>query len=91
MMSFIRARFWIPKLKVLVKSTINSCKVCVIHRRKLQTQLMGDLKLSRATFPRPFSHKDEDFAGPFDIKSYVGRGCKITKGYVCIFVCLFIY
>nr|XP_041631713.1 uncharacterized protein LOC121502377 [Drosophila kikkawai]XP_041633461.1 uncharacterized protein LOC121503259 [Drosophila kikkawai] len=28
-----------------------------------------------------------DFAGPFDIKSYVGRGCKVTKGYVCVFVC----
>ncbi|XP_062141968.1 uncharacterized protein LOC133850025 [Drosophila sulfurigaster albostrigata] len=30
----IRSRFWIPKLKVLVKSTINSCKVCVIYNHQ---------------------------------------------------------
>ena len=28
-----------------------------------------------------------DFAGPFDIKCYVGRRCKTTKGYVLLFVC----
>ncbi|XP_051864235.1 uncharacterized protein LOC127566252 [Drosophila albomicans] len=28
-----------------------------------------------------------DFTGFFDVKSYVGRGCNITKGYVCVFVC----
>ncbi|XP_062121681.1 uncharacterized protein LOC133835668 [Drosophila sulfurigaster albostrigata] len=33
-MRLIRSRFWIPKLKVLVKSTINSCKVCVIYKKK---------------------------------------------------------
>ncbi|XP_060665700.1 uncharacterized protein LOC132797981 [Drosophila nasuta] len=40
-MRLIRSRFWIPKLKVLVKSTINSCKVCVIYKKRLQTQMMG--------------------------------------------------
>lgn len=25
--------------------------------------------------------------GPFDLKSYPGRYCRITKGYVCVFVC----
>ncbi|XP_064554390.1 uncharacterized protein LOC135439586 [Drosophila montana] len=86
-MRLIRAKYWIPKLKVLVKSTINSCKVCVIHRRRLQTQLMGELPRARSTFSRPFTHTGVDFAGPFDIKSYIGRACKITKGYVCVFVC----
>ncbi|XP_060665367.1 uncharacterized protein LOC132797634 [Drosophila nasuta] len=67
-MRLVRTKFWIPKLRNLVKTVISACKTCVIHRRKLQSQLM-------------------DFAGPFDVKSYVGRGCKITKGYVCVFVC----
>ncbi|XP_062127717.1 uncharacterized protein LOC133840077 [Drosophila sulfurigaster albostrigata] len=33
---------------VLVKSTINSCKVCVIYKKRLQTQMMGDLPKERA-------------------------------------------
>ncbi|XP_062143168.1 uncharacterized protein LOC133850923 [Drosophila sulfurigaster albostrigata] len=55
-MRLIRSRFWIPKLKVLVKSTINSCKVCVIYRKRLQAQMMGDLPKERASYSRPFTH-----------------------------------
>ncbi|XP_064556601.1 uncharacterized protein LOC135441074 [Drosophila montana] len=29
----------------------------------------------------------QGFAGPFDIKTFIGRACKITKSYVCVFVC----
>ncbi|XP_043862004.1 uncharacterized protein LOC122756464 [Drosophila santomea] len=87
MIRLIRSKFWIPKLKMLVKRTIHSCRVCVIHKKRLQTQLMGNLPRARSTFSRPFTHTGVDFAGPFDVKSYVGRACKITKGYVCVFVC----
>ncbi|XP_060665543.1 uncharacterized protein LOC132797782 [Drosophila nasuta] len=86
-MRLIRSRFWIPKLKVLVKSTINSCKVCVIYKKRLQTQMMGDLPKERASYSRPFTHTGVDFAGPFEVKNYTGRACLITKGYVCFFVC----
>ncbi|XP_075162902.1 uncharacterized protein LOC142235538 [Haematobia irritans] len=48
---------------------------------------MAALPPERADFSRPFSHTGLDFAGPFDIKNYAGRGCIITKGYVCVFVC----
>ncbi|XP_051864244.1 uncharacterized protein LOC127566261 [Drosophila albomicans] len=65
----IRSRFWIPKLKVLVKSTINSCKVCVIYKKRLQTQMMGDLPKKRASYSRPFTHTGVDFAGPFEVKN----------------------
>ncbi|XP_051864141.1 uncharacterized protein LOC127566219 [Drosophila albomicans] len=65
-MRLIRSRFWISKLKVLVKSTINSCKVCVIYKKRLQTQLMGDLPKERASYSRPFTHTGVDFAGPFE-------------------------
>ncbi|XP_060665549.1 uncharacterized protein LOC132797787 [Drosophila nasuta] len=86
-MRLIRSRFSIPKLKVLVKSTINSCKVCVIYKKRLQTQMMGDLPKERASYSRPFTHTEVDIAGPFEIKNYTGRACLITKGYVCVFVC----
>ncbi|XP_070142300.1 uncharacterized protein [Drosophila kikkawai] len=87
MIRLIRSKFWIPWVKNLVKSVIYSCKVCVIHKRKLQTQLMGDLPKERTSFSRPFTYTGMDYAGPFDIKNYTGRACLITKGYVLVFVC----
>ncbi|XP_051858021.1 uncharacterized protein LOC127565052 [Drosophila albomicans] len=85
-MRLVRTKYWTPKLRSLVKTVIGACKTCVIHRR-LQSQLMGDLPIARSTFSRPFTNTVVDFDGPFDVKSYVERGCKITKGYVCVFVC----
>ncbi|XP_041449352.1 uncharacterized protein LOC121404191 [Drosophila obscura] len=83
----LRATYWIPRLRHVVRSVIHSCKVCVIQRKRLQTQLMGDLPSSRVTFSRPFTYTGVDFAGPFDVKSFTGRACRISKGYVCVFVC----
>ncbi|KAH8252056.1 hypothetical protein KR038_003792, partial [Drosophila bunnanda] len=83
----IRSKFWIPRVRNLVKSVIYSCKVCVIQKKKVQTQLMGELPKERISFSRPFTYTGMDYAGPFDIKNYTGRACLITKGYVLVFVC----
>ncbi|XP_043063811.1 uncharacterized protein LOC122319976 [Drosophila ficusphila] len=83
----IRSKYWIPKIKNLVKAVLNSCKVCTIYRKRVQTQLMGDLPADRVSFSRPFTYTGMDYAGPFEIKNYTGRACLITKGYVCVFVC----
>ena len=48
---------------------------------------MSALPPERTTLTSPFTHTVIDFAGPFNIKSYIGRGCRITKGYVLVFVC----
>nr|XP_041630604.1 uncharacterized protein LOC121502051 [Drosophila kikkawai] len=85
MVRLIRSKFWIPRVKNLVKSVIFSCKICVIHKKKLQTQLMGELPKERTSFSRPFTYTGMDYAGPFDIKNYTGRACLITKGYVLVF------
>lgn len=34
----------------------------------------------------PFTNTAEDFAGPFEIKMFSGRSCRLTKGYICLFV-----
>lgn len=87
MLRMLRLQYWIPKAKNLIKSTVHKCKICVISKRKLQTQLMGILPPERTTLSRPFTNTGIDFAGPFEIKAYTGRSCATTKGYVCIFVC----
>lgn len=86
-LNLVRMQFWIPKLRNLIKTTIYQCKECVLYKKKVQTQLMSALPPERTILKRPFHSTGIDFAGPFDIKSFVGRGCKLTKGYVCVFVC----
>ncbi|XP_075151028.1 uncharacterized protein LOC142225136 [Haematobia irritans] len=83
----IREQYWIPKAKNLIKTTINKCKPCILYKHRCQTQLMSALPPQRSEFSRPFTHTGLDFAGPFDIKSYSGRSCRISKGYTCVFVC----
>ncbi|XP_075151218.1 uncharacterized protein LOC142225329 [Haematobia irritans] len=86
-LNLVRLQFWIPKLKNLIKSIIHQCKVCVLYKKKLQKQLMAALPPARTTLKRPFYNTGIDFSGPFNIKSFSGRGSKISKGYVCVFVC----
>ncbi|XP_075158049.1 uncharacterized protein LOC142231320 [Haematobia irritans] len=83
----IRIEYWIPRLTSLIRSTINRCKRCLLDRKKSCTQIMAALPPERTVLTRPFTTTGVDFAGPFEIKSFIGRACKITKGYVCVFVC----
>lgn len=48
---------------------------------------MTALPPERSEISRPFTHTGIDFAGPFDVKSYSDRACRISKGNVCVFVC----
>ncbi|XP_073831520.1 uncharacterized protein [Musca autumnalis] len=87
MLRVIRSEFWIFGLKSLVKKTIRNCKVCIIHKKRTQDQLMASLPPERTFLSRPFTNTGVDFAGPFNIKSYSSRACLLTKGYVCLFIC----
>jgi len=82
-----RSRYRVPRIKNLVKAVVNSCKVCVIHKKRLQVQMMGSFPKERVSFSRPFTYRGMDYAGPFDIKNYTGRACLITKRYVLVSVC----
>lgn len=85
--SVIRHECWIIKAKILIKTVINNCKECVVHRKLRQGQMMAALPEERTVLSRPFANTGVDFAGPMEIKSFTGRYCRITKGYVCLFVC----
>lgn len=50
-------------------------------------QLIGQLPLSRVTPCRLFLHTGVDYAGPFTLKPFRGRGAKKYKGYFIIFIC----
>ncbi|XP_075162723.1 uncharacterized protein LOC142235354 [Haematobia irritans] len=87
MLATIRLECWILRAKNLIRSCVHNCKDCVLARKAMQGQIMAALPPERTTFSRPFTNTGVDFAGPFDLKNFSGRGCRISKCYICLFVC----
>lgn len=87
MVRLIRSEYWIPRLKNLIKKYIRTCKSCTIYKQSVQSQIMGALPVERTILTLPFTNVGIDFAGPFILKNYYGRKCRLEKGYVCLFVC----
>ncbi|XP_075157895.1 uncharacterized protein LOC142231162 [Haematobia irritans] len=83
----VRTQYWIPKVQNLIKAIIHNCKPCILYKKRCQKQLMAALPPERCEISRPFAHTGIDFAGPFELKSFAGRCCRISKGYVCVFIC----
>ncbi|XP_068140719.1 uncharacterized protein [Drosophila tropicalis] len=50
-------------------------------QKKAAITANGHPPAQRTSFARPFTTTGIDFAGPFDIKSFTGRACRISKGY----------
>ncbi|XP_075150788.1 uncharacterized protein LOC142224895 [Haematobia irritans] len=78
----IRIEYWIPRLTSLIRSTINRCKRCLLDRKKSCTQIMAALSPERTVLTRPFTTTVVDFAGPFDIKSFIGRACHTLGSHI---------
>ncbi|XP_075150810.1 uncharacterized protein LOC142224917 [Haematobia irritans] len=66
----MRIEYWIPPLTYLIRSTIDRCKRCLLDADH------GGSPRERMVLTRPFTTTGVDFAGPFDIKSFIGRACK---------------
>ncbi|KAH0945724.1 hypothetical protein HN011_011004 [Eciton burchellii] len=88
MLHHLRQRYWIIGSRNLVKAHIRRCVTCARQAAKASTQLMGNLPEARVNPSLPFSHTGVDYAGPFGIIPFVGRGQRIRKHYVALFVCL---
>ncbi|XP_071056302.1 uncharacterized protein [Onthophagus taurus] len=87
-LSSIRRRFWIVGGRVPVRAFIQKCMVCAKQRVVTSQQLMGQLPTPRVTPSRPFLHTGVDYAGPFLLRTFRGRGGKTYKAYLILFVCL---
>ena len=80
----VRRRFWVPKLKCIVKTIRDSCQRCRLKDKQLVTQEMGDLPLDRLMPAPPFYNTSMDLCGPYWIKDTVKQRAKRKVFWCCI-------
>ncbi|KAL0867450.1 hypothetical protein ABMA27_008237 [Loxostege sticticalis] len=87
LLASIRQTYWPLKGKNLSKLIVKKCVICFRHRAQNVQPIMGQLPLNRTQLEFPFQNCHVDYAGPVLIADRKGRGCKLNKSYLCIFVC----
>nr|CAH7760137.1 unnamed protein product [Callosobruchus chinensis] len=87
LLAAVRDKFWITSGRNLAKDVVKNCKICFRQNSKILTPIMGQLPKSRFACEFPFNVTGTDYAGPFLIKDKRGRGAKLSKAYLCIFIC----
>lgn len=88
MLQFLRAKYWIPGARKLVKQIPLRCPACFRHRIKLMGQQMAVLPAERVNQAFPFQHCGIDYAGPVILRSKYGRNPTLYKAWIGVFVCL---
>ncbi|XP_066589589.1 uncharacterized protein [Prorops nasuta] len=83
----VRQRFWPLRGRNLVRGIVHDCVRCFKARPNALFFKMGNLPQPRITPSYPFNSTGVDYAGPFLIKNKKGRGYKLEKCYIALFVC----
>jgi hypothetical protein len=86
LISQLRQRFWIPSIKLLVKSVIQQCLICYRLKAQASQQLMGELPAPMTQVSRPFRTVGVDYAGPVLLRPGTPRSRMTIKGYIAVFV-----
>ena len=86
--TFIRRKFWIPKIRQVVKCVIRSCVPCVkVIGRSFRQPETPPLPKCRIQESDPFSITGVDFTGALFYKTDTS---KLNKAYICLFTCAII-
>eukprot|EP00794_Sanderia_malayensis_P000784 gene784-biopygen61 len=81
----VRAQYWIPRGRQLMKSIIKGCQQCrLLSGSHLKAPAMAPLPDTTVVRTRPFQHTGVDFAGPLYLKAEKG---KTSKSYLALFTC----
>jgi hypothetical protein len=84
----LRLRFWVLNGRNVVRLIIRKCIKCYRFVASASEQITADLPSFRVTPHRPFLYVGVDFTGAIEMKQSRIRKSLITKGYVCLFICL---
>jgi hypothetical protein len=84
----LRAKFWIPTGRNVVRHVLNKCLRCFKLQNQASTHLMGQLPGCRVQQSTPFTHCGIDYRSPMSVKS-VGRKSKsLQKAYIALLICM---
>ncbi|KAH8313484.1 hypothetical protein KR067_006894 [Drosophila pandora] len=84
----VRQRYWIFGARNLIRKITHNCLACFRQRYNTMHQRMADLPSVRITQALPFVNTGCDYAGPILLKDAKVRKPRISKGYICLFVCM---
>lgn len=87
LLTSIRDQYWPIGGRRLAQDIYKHCFKCRRFEGSGMANIMGGLPSDRVEPDYPFITACTDFAGPFLITDRKGRGCKISKCYLCIFIC----
>lgn len=81
----VRSDYWIPRVRVLVKTVIRECRYCIWLFSQPKVPRIAQLPSARVTsFKAVFHATGVDYFGPMFIK----RGRCLEKRWGCLFTCL---
>ncbi|KAJ0184405.1 hypothetical protein K1T71_000828 [Dendrolimus kikuchii] len=88
LLASIRETYWPIGGRNLAKACYRRCVKCSRMKGTVIAPLMGNLPRQRlSSGGYPFRTIGVDYAGPISSASRQGRGCRIVKVYIVIFVC----
>ncbi|KAL0849262.1 hypothetical protein ABMA28_013591 [Loxostege sticticalis] len=88
LLATIRETVWPVNGRRLARRVVNNCVRCRRVVGKTLYPKMGNLPAQRITPGYPFMSVGLDYAGPFYILNRKGRGSRLIKCYLCLFICL---
>jgi transposase InsO family protein len=85
--ALVRTKFWVPKLRQLVRQLLRNCIVCrKLNGKAYPPQPAPPLPKFRVVFEEPFSSTGLDFAGPLYIKTKCAQN-PFSKVYFLLLTC----
>lgn len=84
----IRHKVWPLNGRNLARKTVHNCNTCCRFSGRIKQPIMGNLPKERCYTEHPFINTSLDYMGPIMILNRRGRGSRLIKSYVCVFVCM---
>nr|XP_049704680.1 uncharacterized protein LOC126056266 [Helicoverpa armigera] len=87
LLASLRENWWPLRGRDLARNIVHKCVTCTRIAGKTVPVQMGNLPSERLEPGYPFMICGVDYAGPMFILNRKGRGAKLEKCYICLFVC----
>lgn len=87
LLSIMRHKYWTVGGRNIARKVTHECIICCRFSGKSSQPKMSNLPTNRLQAEFVFSHVSTDYCGPVLLADRKGRGCRLTKAYICIFVC----